>query len=157
MGLASGQLRFLMLTSRKNDLEYSAMKISNEKTSLARDMNKVTKDYQNSLNNRRYKLSNNNGSTYSDLSYKNLMKPSLFNNYKPYFITNQQGRIVLNEEYSEIAKSLGIPQSGGVSFDSLEGVNDKLSALTGIDASKITNCHDAEKNTKDPCSHSYVL
>ena len=51
MGLASGQLRFLMLTSRKNDLEYNAMKISNEKTSLARDMNKVTKDYQNSFQN----------------------------------------------------------------------------------------------------------
>ena len=149
MGLASGQLRFLMLTSRKNDLEFNAMKISNEKTSLARDMNKVTKDYQNSLNNRRFKLSNNNGSTYSDLSYKNLMKPSLFNNYKPYFISNQQGRIVLNDEYAEIAKSLGIPQSGGVSFDELGGVDEALSKLTGIDKSKINAYYTADKNVKE--------
>ena len=140
MGLASGQLRFLMLTSRKNDLEYNAMKISNEKTSLARDMNKVTKDYQNSLNTRRFKLSNNNGSTFSDLSYKNLMKPSLFNNYKPYFISNQQGRIVLNSEYADIARSLDIPQSGGISFDSLI---DKPATLTAL--SNLTGIEDKNK------------
>ena len=67
------------------------------------------------------------------------MKPSLFNNYTPYYISDNRGRIVLNSEYADIAKSLHIPQSGGVSFDNLTNVNSVLSELTGIDENKISS------------------
>ena len=149
MGLSSSSARYLFLTDRKHDLEYKAMNLSERRRELSMEMNKITNDYQNALKVRRLKLSNNNGASYTDLSYKTLMKPSIFNNYQPYFISDQKGRIVLNTDYAKYAKQLGIPQSGGVDFDTLQGKDAVLSKLTGIDESRITNFYQAETNVKN--------
>jgi len=149
MGLSSSSARYLFLTDRKHDLEYRAMNLTEKRRELSMDMNKITKDYQNALKVRKLKLSNNSGASYTDLSYKTLMKPSLFNNYQPYFISDQKGRIVLNTDYAKYAKQLGIPQLGGVDFDTLQGKDAVLSKLTGLDESRITNFYQAETNVKN--------
>ena len=55
MGMAASQSRFLGLTSRKSRIEYQEMLISNQKISLARDTQKITKEYQEALNKKRLK------------------------------------------------------------------------------------------------------
>ena len=50
MGLAASQARLLTITARKADCEFQSMSLSHQKLSLSRDMEKVSSDYQNSLN-----------------------------------------------------------------------------------------------------------
>ena len=95
MGMAASQARLLQLTSRKNDIGYELTRLSNDKVSLSREMQKVSRKYQDSLNQKVLKWSNNNGVSYIDLSYNNLMKPSTMNQNKPYLLTDQNDKIVI--------------------------------------------------------------
>ena len=88
MGMAASQVRLLQLTSRKNDIGFQLTKLANDKVSLARDMQKVSREYNNALNQKVLKWSNNQGVSYIDLSYQNLMKPSAMNQNKPYLLTS---------------------------------------------------------------------
>ena len=74
MGMAASQSRFLQLTCRKNDIGYELTRLSNDKVSLTRDMQKVSRDYHNALSQKTLKWSNNSGVSYIDLNYNNLMK-----------------------------------------------------------------------------------
>ena len=97
MGMAASQVRFLSLQNRKNTIGLNLMTLSNRKTALSRDMSRVANEYNNAMNQKTLKWSNDSGVTYSDLTYDKLMKPNELNTTKPYIITDAQGRVVLDD------------------------------------------------------------
>ena len=99
--MAASQVRFLQLTHRKNDIGFQLTKLANEKVSLSRDMQKVSREYNNALNQKILKWSNNQGVSYIDLSYQNLMKPSAMNQNKPYILTDRNGKVVVDNQYKK--------------------------------------------------------
>ena len=58
MGLSASATRLLQYTNRKHDITNTLMHCSNQKSILARDMQRVSRNYQNALNSKIYKWSN---------------------------------------------------------------------------------------------------
>ena len=135
MGMAASQSRLLSLTSRKHNNELQTMKLSNQKIALSRDMQQVSKDYQEALNSKVLKWSSNSGVSYIDLSYSNLMTPSLMNQNSPYLLTDMSGRVVVASNYQRYAEMISPNGSPGGDWESAR--TSVLSSLTGIDAEKI--------------------
>lgn len=134
MGMAASQAMLLQLTSRKNTIGFELTRLSNQKVSLARDMQRISKEYQAALSDKMLKWSNNGGVSYVDLSYQNLMKPSSMNQNKPYLLTDQSDRIVVDSQYQKYAEKISANGNPG----NWENVRTEvLSELTGIDAEKI--------------------
>ena len=113
MGLSASQARLLTITARKSDCEYESMRLSHQKLALSRDMNNVSEEYQNAINQTKLVYDfYGNGSQQQQLSYNLLMSPSALNDYIPSPITDTSGRIVLNGGLARAAKAAGIPQEG---------------------------------------------
>lgn len=139
MGLDASQVRLLQLTERYNDNGFKLNMLANDKVSLARDMQRISKEYNDALNQKTLKWSNNNGVSYIDLSYQNLMKPSLMNQNNPYLLTDSSDRVVVDSAYQKYAEMIS-PE--GVPGGDWESVRTKvLSELTGIDPVKIDNAN----------------
>lgn len=137
MGMAASQVRFLQLTSRKNDIGCQLSRLANSKITLTRDMQRISRDYQNALNQKVLKWSNNSGASYVDLSYQNLMRPSNMNLNKPYLLTDNNNRVVIDSQYQKYAAMIS---ANGAPSGNWEGVRSQvLSELTGIDKTKIDN------------------
>lgn len=135
MGMAASQVRLLQLTSRKNTIGRTLQDLSLQKTSLSRDMKRVSKEYQDALSTKTLKWSNNSGVTYVDLSYGNLMRPNTYNNNTPYLLTNANGQVVLDskyEKYAEMLKANGGKYEGDTRLAILSG-------LTGISKDALSN------------------
>lgn len=135
MGLSASATRLLQYTNRKHDITNTLMHCSTQKSSLARDMKRVSQDYQNALNSKIYKWSDNNGVTYSNLSYSNLMRPSSMNKNQPYMITDLSGRVVIDNKYKKYAEM--IADKGGYDNCRFE----ILSELTGVDIKVLESIH----------------
>ena len=145
MGLSATNARFLAFTSRKHDITGMQMHYSNQKMALSRDMQRVSRNYQNALNSKIYKWSNNGGVSYSTLSYNNLMRPSTMNQNKAYLLTDLAGRVVIDSKYKEYAEM--ITAKGG--YDNCR--NEILSQVTGISVDtleQVHNYHDQIYKTK---------
>ena len=113
MGLSASQARLLTITARKSDCEYESMRLSHQKLALSRDMNNVSEEYQNAINQTKLIYDfYGNGSQEQQLSYNLLMSPSALNDYIPTLITDTSGRVVLNGGLARAAKAAGIPQEG---------------------------------------------
>ena len=142
MGMSASQLNLLFYTNRKNNIGQELSCLSNEKVSLTRDMQRVSREYQNALNQKTLKWSNNSGVSYVDLSYNNLMKPSSMNQNKPYLLTDLAGRVVIDSAYKEYAEM--ISANGGPG--NWENVRTKvLSSITGIDAEDIDKSNELQE------------
>ena len=139
MGMAASQVRLLQLTTRKNDIGWQLENLSMQKTSLSRDMQRVTKNYQNALSTKKLKMSNNSGVTYMDLSYSNLMRPGNANQNKPYLITNNDGKVVIDSKYLKYAEM--ISADGKAGGDWTTNRTKILASLTGISAETIENAN----------------
>ena len=111
MGMSASQVRLLQLTSRKNDIGCELSQLSNQKMALTRDMQKVSKEYNEALNTKVLKWTNNGGVDYVDLSYNGMMKPSNMNKYKPYLLTDTSGLVVVDDEYKKYAEMIS-PDGG---------------------------------------------
>ena len=113
MGLSASQARLLTITARKADCEYESMRLSHQKLALSRDMNNVSAEYQDAVNQTKLIYDfYGNGSQEQQLSYNLLMSPSALNDYIPSPITDTSGRVVLNNGLARAAKAAGIPQEG---------------------------------------------
>lgn len=113
MGLAASQARLLTITARKSDCEYKSMAYSHQKIALSRDMNIVSAQYEDALNQTKLVYDfYGTGDTSTQLSYGLLMQPSKLNDYMPSPITDPSGRIVLDAGLAAAAKAAGIPQEG---------------------------------------------
>ena len=137
MGMAASQARLLQLTNRKNTIGRELSSLSLQKMSLTREMSKVSKDYQEALNTKTLKWSNNSGVTYVDLSYQNLMTPSSMNQQTPYLITDSNGKIVVDSSYQKYAEM--VSADGKAGGDWLSVRTEVISSLTGIPADSIDN------------------
>ena len=137
MGMAASQARLGYLTFRKNTIGGELNRLSMQKMSLTREMSKVSKDYQDALNTKTLKWSNNAGVTYVDLSYQNLMTPSNMNQQTPYLLTDTSGKIVVDSAYKKYAEMISADGKAGGDWESVR--TQVLSSLTGIPAESIDN------------------
>ena len=113
MGLATAQARLLTITARKSDCEFLSMSYSHQKIALSRNMEKVSTEYQNALNQTKlvYDYTGTNSSDM-DLTYGLLMSPSVYNDYYPKLVTDSKNRVILNSSYAAAARVAGIPAEG---------------------------------------------
>ncbi len=132
MGLAASQARLLTITARKADCEFQSMNLSHQKLSLSRDMEKISTDYQNSLNATKL-VYDYYGSGDSDmpLTYGLLMSPSVYNDYYPKLVTDTQNRVILNSSLAAAARAAGIPAEGLLGTPSSDVRNKFIEALAG--------------------------
>lgn len=122
MGLAASQARLLMLTSRKDDVEYKMMSIANQKLAMSRQSAQLSQDYNDALN--ATKLTWDTGNGNIDLTYGLFMSPSS----SQYLLTNSYGAVILDNSYysalglSGNAGTLQYSNSGAASFLTAMGV-----------------------------------
>ena len=113
MGLAASQARLLTITARKSDCEYESMALSHQKIALSRDMNIVSAEYQEAMEQTKLVYDfYGTGDTSTQLSYGLLMQPSKLNDYMPSPVTDPSGRVVLDAGLAAAAQAAGIPQEG---------------------------------------------
>ncbi len=130
MGLAASQARLLTITARKADCEFLSMNLSHQKLALSRNMERVSSEYQESLNKTKliydyYGASDSN----MDLTYGLLMSPSIYNDYYPKLVSDSKNRIVLNSAYAQAARAAGIPAEGLLGTPSSDIRNNFIEAL----------------------------
>ena len=113
MGLSATQARLLTITARKSDCEFESMGLSHQKLQLARNMEDISKQYQEALNTTKlvydYYGSNDNS---MNLNYNLLMSPSVYNDYYPKLLTDSKNKVILDEGIAAAAKAAGIPSEG---------------------------------------------
>ena len=137
MGMAASQSRFLQLTGRQHDICRSLQHLSMEKMALTRDMQAITKEYQAALSSKTLKWSNNMGVSYTDISYSTLMRPNSYNQKSPIMVSDNSGRIVLDNKYKKYAEMLD--EAGGEWKGDIR--TQILSELTGIPKESIDNAN----------------
>lgn len=135
MGLASSQCRFLQLTNRKLTIGNTCMRLGQEKTSLAAEAKKISRDYQNG-NQTKMKFSRNKGVTTDDLTYNMLMRPSANNGNKPILITDFSGRVVVDDKYKEFAAKISPDGAPGGTYDEAKRT-EIICALVGVTESQL--------------------
>ena len=101
MGMAASQARLLTVTARINDIGYELMSLSATKMALANEADILALNYNEALNEKRLKWSNDAGATMYDLTYDTLMQPSQLNAYEPYMITDMAGKVVVDDKYKK--------------------------------------------------------
>lgn len=113
MGLSASQARLLTITARKSDCEYESMRLSHQKIALSRDMEKISAEYDNAMNQTKLVYDYyGTGSEQNPLAYNLLMTPSQLNNFTPMIVNDSSGRVVLDDRLAKAAKDAGIPQEG---------------------------------------------
>ena len=140
MGLAASQVRFLQLTSRKADIGRELQHLSMEKMALTRDMQKVSQNYQAALSSKTMKWSNNSGVTYADISYGTLMRQNTYNAKSPILITNEAGKVVVDQKYQKYAEMISANGAAGGTWSG-ETRNRILSEITGISQDAINESY----------------
>ena len=132
MGLAASQARLLTITARKADCEFLSMSLSHQKLALARDMEFISSEYQNALNQTKLVYDYyGSGDKTMNLTYGLLMEPSIYNDYFPKLVTDQKNRVILNSAYAQAARAAGIPAEGLLGTPSSEVRNKFIEALVG--------------------------
>lgn len=133
MGLAASQARLLTITARKADCEFQSMKLSHEKIALSRDMERISDEYQNAMNQTKL-IYDYYGTGTSDMSltYGLLMTPSVYNDYYPRLLTDKSNRVVLSGIYASAARAAGIPAEGYNGTPSSEVRNSFVEALRDL-------------------------
>ncbi len=135
MGMAASQGRIFFLMSRESDCKFSLIRYANQKEALARDMSKVTNEYQEALNAKKYQWSAGN-SSYVDMSYSLLMSPSAMNGNTPYMITDSSDRVVVDTKYKQYAEMIS---ADGTPGDWDECKYEVLSQILGVSEQDLTN------------------
>ncbi len=132
MGLAASQARLLTITARKADCEFLSMSLSHQKLALARDMEHISSEYQNALNQTKLVYDYyGSGDKSTNLTYGLLMEPSIYNDYYPKLVTDPKNRVILNSAYAKAAKDAGIPAEGLLGTPSSDVRNRFIEALAG--------------------------
>ena len=140
MGLDSSQARLLALTSRRSDSQGQLHQVAHVQDVLAADMHKVAKEYNEAVNSKVLKWSRDQGVTYTNLTYATLMRPNSANGNQPVFLTNANGKVILDKKYSDYAKRIspdGRPAGDWLGSENKDRRIAILSELTGISAEKI--------------------
>ena len=130
MGLSAAQARLVTITARKSDCEFLSMTLSHQKIALSRDMENISTNYQNALNQTKLVYDYyGSGTSQMDLNYGLLMTPSVYNDYYPKLVTDPKNRVVLNASYAAAARAAGIPAEGLLGTPSSDIRNKFIEAL----------------------------
>lgn len=96
MGMSASQARMLSLTARLSDLELQAQSISNSKITLANQSEQLSKTYETSLNQQKFKVFNSDSSSYVDASAYNLTTyDAVSTSDKQRFIKDSSGKVLV--------------------------------------------------------------
>lgn len=146
MGLAASQVRFLLLTARKDDVEGQMMTLSNTKLSLARKSADISKNYRNALNAKKLVWSTGNDKSV-DLTYDLLMKPNTTLDTNQYILTNAStSKVYLDKSY---VSKLGLGSSGSAGdLEKAFTEEQFVDKMLGVDAHK--------KSTQTPVVNTVV-
>ena len=144
MGLAASQVRLLMLTARKDDVEGGLMSLANQKLGLARKSADLSKDYSNALNATKL-VWNNGNNTDVDLTYGLLMGYNSGNQNGQFMLADNSGRAVLSDTYAD--KLLGSGVDSKASGKLAMSEQDFLVAMgfTSANASACTTAYSGNK------------
>lgn len=103
MGLSASQARFLQLTARRNDIEYQAQQITQERLSLAQQLKQVSNEYNDAMSNKKLVFSYTDSTVHqvdvSYVNYKNCMnqqREGLTTSQQQIFLVSTSGKIVVN-------------------------------------------------------------
>ena len=133
MGLAASQARLLTITARKSDCEFESMQLSHQKIALSRDMERISDEFQNAMNQTRLIYDYyGTGTSEMALTYGLLMSPSIYNDYYPKMLTDKANKIVLSSTYAAAARAAGIPVEGYNGTPSSEVRNKFVEALRDL-------------------------
>ena len=126
MGMSASQVRFLTLQNRKHSIGKQLTTLSNRKMALSRDMNTVAMRYNQALNQKLLKWSNDQGNTYNDLSYDLMMKPNEINTNMPYILSTKDGKVVVDNKTNLLSGLDGRYSNASSTFSSESYVPDFL-------------------------------
>ena len=118
MGMAASQATLGFLTARNHTIGGELEQLSSQKRALTRDAQKLTKEYNEALQTKTLKWSNNNGVNYTDLTYSTLMRPNAFNQYNPILLTDSAGKVVIDHEYLKYAEMISSDGKAGGDYKS---------------------------------------
>ena len=149
MGMGASQARLLTLTSRKFDIGRQLRHCALVKESLTREMQAVSRKYNQDLQQKTLTWSNDGGVSYSNLSYATLMRPNTANGNTPVLVSNNAGKIVIDQKYKEYAEMISADGKAGGSWDDdPDKKNLILSKLTGIPVADLEKS-DVTRNAVD--------
>ena len=137
MGLSASQAREFFFINRNNQIGGMLQRFANDKVDLARDSERVARRYHQALNQNSFKWTNNGGSSYMDITYNSLMKPSAMNQNNAYLLTDTNGKIVIDNSYKKYAELISPDGRPGGDYESNR--TQILSALTGLSEEDIEN------------------
>lgn len=128
MGLAASQARFLAVTSRKSSCEFRSLELAQEKLSLTSEMDDAAAEYQEALNATRLVWDaegiGGDGDYRFELSYDIMMNPSDYNQYTPYLLSRQDGKIALDKKIVDAIYDPNDPSSAIFNYDPETGTCD---------------------------------
>ena len=115
MGLAASQARFLAVTSRKANCEYRTTELAQQRLSYTRELDNVSKEYQDALNSTMFVWDADGSGDYRyQLSYDIMMSPSDYNQYVPYLVSRQDGKIAFEDNMMQaVAKVFNYDDTTG--------------------------------------------
>ena len=103
MGLSASQARFLQLTARKNDIEYEAQQITQQRLALSQQLATVSNEYNDAISNKKLVFSYADSTVHqvdvSYANYKNYMnqqQEGLTSSQQQIFLVSTSGKIVVN-------------------------------------------------------------
>ncbi len=136
MGMSASQGRFLFLTARKNDLEYKAQQISQQRMILADESSNITKEYSDALSNTKLVYRVVGEDTKLDLSYHGIINP-VAEGGLGMRITNSAGNIVVatKDEVPETKTLKDLIKDGTYSINRIIGEIDTESLGADFDLS----------------------
>ena len=116
MGLAATQARFLAITSRKANCEFRSMELAQQKLSLSRELEEATINYNNAIEASKIIWDVDGSGQYRyGLSYDLMMNPSDLNQYMPYLLSRQDGKISMNTAMANALNGV-LQDDGGIIY-----------------------------------------
>ena len=128
MGLAASQARLLAVTSRKTNCEFRSLELAQQKLSLTRELDNASTEYQNALNATTLvwdaEGTGGSGDYRYELTYDIMMNPSDYNQYTPYLLSRQDGKIALDKKIMDAIYDPDDPSSAIFNYDPETGTCD---------------------------------
>ena len=97
MGMSASQVRLLTLQDRKSTIGFRLGSLATQKRMLNRQMTKLANDYNASFSSKKLQWYDTINNNYTDITYANLMTPTMNNSYTPFLLTDRaSGNVVLD-------------------------------------------------------------
>ncbi|MBQ6516559.1 hypothetical protein IJI31_05205 [bacterium] len=137
MGMSASQVRLLTLQDRKSTIGLRLGNLSTQKRMLNRQMTKLANEYNASFASKKLQWYDTINNDYTDITYANLMTPSVANSYSPYVLSDRNsGKIVLDSVTDTTSTSMNDVQNPNMvthmgKIVKLGGVNDPNNYIPG--------------------------